>query len=95
MKTRFNAFQLLLGLIVLMLSTVAMADINQRASSIMETVKTVAMTVAGGLLFVGVIVTGLKFSKGDPSATDSAVKWGIGAALIYAASEVITMFQNA
>lgn len=75
-------------------SGMALADGNLEGTvdAAMERIQGLVKKIAGVVLVIGLIVVGLKFSRGDQSAGQHAMLWGVGALVVYAASEILEMF---
>jgi len=86
--------RILVVLAVLLAPALGFANVEEKINEVTSLVETIARGVAGTLLLVGIIITGLKFSKGDPDAQGALVKWVIGAALIFASGELVAMFMG-
>ncbi len=83
------------GLGVLLIAAVAYAQgglgtIEEKARDIQGLVS----TVAGIIVAIGAVITGVKFVKGDPDAWGYAWKFGLGAVLVFSAGSIVTWLGN-
>ena len=84
-----------IGLALLLISAVAYAQgglgtIEEKARDIQGLVS----TVAGIIVAIGAVITGVKFVKGDPDAWGYAWKFGLGAVLVFSAGSIVTWLGN-
>lgn len=91
-----NVFSTVLGAGIVMClfanQALAEGDIEGTVDTVIQKIQSIVQKVAGAILVIGLIVVGLKFSRGDQSAQQHAIGWGIGAMVVYAASEILRMF---
>ena len=83
------------GLSVLLIAGVVYAQgglgtIEEKARDIQGLVS----TVAGIIVAIGAVITGVKFVKGDPDAWGYAWKFGLGAVLVFSAGSIVTWLGN-
>ena len=81
-----------LFLVLALAPELAQAAVEEKINTILDKVQTILKGIGGAIITIGLLLAGMKFIKGDPDATNTLVKIGIGGVIIFAAGEIASLF---